>query len=78
LFEQDLAGKLERIFGFDKVTFDQVSESREQEGVFIEIERARPTIKDGKQISYVQGRVRVFAQNDKLPYGYFLEIHTVS
>jgi hypothetical protein len=73
LFEQDLAGKLERIFGFDKVTFDQVSESREQEGVFIEIERARPTIKDGKQISYVQGRVRVFAQNDKLPYGYFLK-----
>lgn len=74
MFEQDLKGKLERIFGFDKVTFDQVSESKEQEGVFVQIDQARPTIKDGKQLSFVRGKVRVFAQNEKLPYGYFLKM----
>jgi hypothetical protein len=74
VFEKDLAEKFERIFGFENVTFDQVSESREQEGVFIQIQRVRPTIKDGKQLSFVQGTVRVFAQNSKLPYGYFLKM----
>lgn len=74
MFEKDLAEKFERIFGFDKVTFDQVSESKEQEGVFIQIQQAKPTIKDGKQLSMVRGVVRVFAQNSKLPYGYFLKM----
>lgn len=71
MFESSLSGKLQRIFDFDKVSFDRPGESQEQEGLFIEVESAKCRIVDGRQISRVTGTIRVFGQNNKLPYGYF-------
>jgi hypothetical protein len=38
MFEAKLKGQIERIFGIKKVTFDLPGESKEQEGVFIQVE----------------------------------------
>lgn len=71
MFRVTLQAQLKRIFDFDKVTFDLPSESQEQEGVFVQVESARWRIKDAKQIARVTGTIRVFANQDKLAYGYF-------
>lgn len=71
MFRVTLQAQLKRIFDFDKVTFDLPSESQEQEGVFVQVESARWRIKDAKQIARVTGTIRVFANQDKLSYGYF-------
>lgn len=71
MFEASLKEKLKNIFDFKKVSFDQISESREQECIFIEVDDARSTIKDGKQFCRVTGRLIVFANSEKLPFGYF-------
>lgn len=71
MFEKTLADCLKRIFDFDKVTFDRPGESQEQEGMFVEIDTTRCRIKDGRQIARASGTIRVFAENNKLPYGYF-------
>jgi hypothetical protein len=70
MFEATLKAQIERIFDLDKVTYDLPSESQEQEAAFIQVDTARPTIKDGRQFAIVQGRIRVFANAAKLPYGY--------
>jgi hypothetical protein len=71
MFKASLKEKLMNIFDFDKVTFDRPSESMEQEGVFIEVEKAKCKVVDAKQIAHVTGKIHVFANIDKLPYGYF-------
>lgn len=71
MFEQSLKDSFKSIFQIDKVTYSQPSEAKEQECIFVEIDSARPTIKDGRQICKVSGRAQVFAQNDKLPFGFF-------
>jgi hypothetical protein len=73
MFEKSLKEKLQRIFEFKKATFDLPSETQEQECLFIQVESARPTIKDGRELAYVTGRIRVFANADKLPFGYFMK-----
>lgn len=70
MFEKQLAAQLKRIFGLDKVTYDKSSESREQEAVFIEIEACRVRIKDKRQTARVTGKIVIFANADKMPYGY--------
>lgn len=71
MFERSLEQKLKSIFDFKKVSFDQISESREQECIFIEVDTASSTIKDGKALCRVNGRLIVFANDKKLPFGYF-------
>jgi hypothetical protein len=71
VFRASLQERLKAIFGFDKVTFDQVSDSREQESLFIQVDRAVTRVKDGRQTARVAGTLRIFAQQDKLPYGFF-------
>lgn len=73
MFEAKLKSSIENIFGLDKVSFDVPSEHQEQECVFIQIVRAKPTIKDGRQLCLVEGTVRVFANSEKMPYGYFMK-----
>jgi hypothetical protein len=70
VFEKSLVAKLKRIFDVKKVTLDLVSASKEEEVIFIEVESANNRIKDGNQISKVTGKLRIFANSDKLPYGY--------
>lgn len=65
-----MADKLKRIFDL-KVTYDQPSESREQRAIFVAVDRADVRIRDGKQVSRVEGVIRAFAPSDELPFGYF-------
>jgi hypothetical protein len=71
VFEKQLAAQLKAMFDFDKVTYDLPGESKEQEGIFIEIESAKCRVIDARQIARVVGTLHVFANADKLPYGYF-------
>lgn len=53
-----------------KVTFARPGESQEQEGVFIAVERSLCRMKDARQTARVEGTLHVFAQADKMPFGY--------
>lgn len=66
-----MVASLKRIFDLDKVTFDNPGESNEQNCMFIQVEKADVRIRDGRQISKSMGTLRVFANADKLPYGFF-------
>lgn len=70
MFERILSDRLEKIFGLKKITFDRPGESQEQEAAFVEISNVRARISDGRQKAQVHGRMRVFAQLEKLPFGY--------
>lgn len=71
MFEKALEQNLRSIFGIKKITFDAPSESNEQDVLFIEISVSNNTIKDGEQIARVAGKLTMFSQNDKLPFGFF-------
>lgn len=71
MFEAELKERLERIFDFKKTRFDDPGESLEQECLFINVESARCDIKDGQEGALVRGQGYVYANFDKLPYGYF-------
>ena len=70
MFRETLKTKLKLIFDLDKVSYDLPSESQEQEAAFIQVDTARTQIKDGRQHAMVEGRIRIFANSDKLPFGY--------
>lgn len=70
MFRKSLKDKIERIFDLNKVTFDQVSESMEQECAFIEVEECRARIKDGLEVAKVTGTIKIYVQQEKMPYGY--------
>jgi len=63
--------KLTRIFGIKKVTFDRPSDSKEQECVFIDVTKPQIKIVDAREIAKIEGVIRVFANSEKLPFGYF-------
>lgn len=67
--ETALLDRAERIFGL-KATFNIPGDSREQECVFIQVERNNSTIKDKVETARVTGRMRIFANSEKLPFGY--------
>lgn len=78
MFEASLKSKLKRIFDLKKATFnahgdlaDIHSDSKEQECIFIKVESAKNSIKDKLQVSQVKGKISVFCNSEKLPYGYF-------
>ncbi len=68
--QDQLQKDLRDIFKLKKSTFDQPGESLEQETLFIEVETCRTRLKEGIETGRVNGKVRIFAQNDKLPLGY--------
>lgn len=71
MFEAALKAKIQRIFDLKKVTFNEPSESMEQECAFIRIQTCKSNIKDGLQVSDVRGTIVVYANGDKLPFSYF-------
>lgn len=72
MFEEKLAEKFKKIFKVAKVTYDQPApEANEQDCIFIEIENAKNTIKDGREKSMVTGNGVIVAQSDKVPFGFF-------
>ncbi len=72
-----MAAKLEGIFGFKKTTYDAPSANNangtfEQDVLFIEINEANSRVtQSGKAYSKVLGSLVVFAQMEKMPFGYF-------
>ncbi len=73
MFEAALSEKLKTIFDLKKVSFNLPSDAQEQETLFIEVDKANCKIKDKLQIAKVTGKIRVFGNQDKLPYGYFVK-----
>jgi hypothetical protein len=71
VFERDLKAKLERIFDLGKVSFDHPGESKEQQGLFVQINTADVRIRDAREVGKALGVIHCFANSDKLPYGYF-------
>ncbi len=71
MFEATLEAQLKRIFKLEKVTFDTPGESQEQEGLFVAVKTAKTRIRDGREIALVQGTLHIFANAEKLKYGYF-------
>ncbi|WKV32908.1 hypothetical protein MAC3UK_0021 [Bdellovibrio phage MAC3UK] len=72
MFEKSLQEKFTKLFGFKKVTYDQPSpETKEQEVLFVQVESAPMRFKDGKAHIKVTGRALVYAQANKIPFGFF-------
>lgn len=71
MFEESLKYIIKEILDIDKVVYDKPGDSQEQECVFIIIDNSRNKITDKKQRAKVTGTIRVFAELEKLPYGYF-------
>lgn len=69
MFEKSLKEKLGRIFAIKKVTYDAPSSAQEQEAVFISVENCRSSIKDKLEIAKVTGKVRLFVNSEKYPFG---------
>lgn len=72
MFKKDLLARLEGIFDFEKVTYDAVSESYEQDTLFIEVWQCIARLSSfGRQRAQVRGSLAVFSQANRLPFGYF-------
>lgn len=72
MFETALKEKFQRIFDLKKSTFNDPSEEApEQDTLFIRVEKAVSSIRDTTQLCRVEGRVIVFGQAEKLPFGFF-------
>lgn len=71
MFESKLKETFQRIFDVKKVSFDQPGESQEQECLFIEISTSKNAIKDGLALAMVEGNCIMFANGEKLPFGFF-------
>lgn len=70
MFKHAIQTKLRGILGY-KVSFNAPSESFEQEVGFIAIAQTRTSAGQGRIRAKVTGYVSVFAQTDKMPFGYF-------
>jgi hypothetical protein len=71
VFEATLEAQLKRIFRLKKVTFDRPGDSQEQEGLFVDVQKAKTKIRDGCEIALVQGTIHLFVNADKIKYGFF-------
>jgi hypothetical protein len=67
--EASLKENLSKIFDL-KVSFDIPGDSREQECVFVQVDKNKSTIKDKKEVAEVRGKLRIFANQSKLPLGF--------
>lgn len=73
MFKAELSEKFEQIFKVKKVSYDLPGESREQECLFVNIETCRTSVKDGRVKSMITGSAYMVAQNDKLPFGFYMK-----
>lgn len=72
MFENALKEKIKKLFPVGKVTYDMASmESPEQDTIFITIETARTHVTDAKARALVRGYMSVFANSEKLRFGFF-------
>ncbi len=77
MFEDALIAKLKKIFDLkvsmdlSQIKFSDKGYSGEQETLFVEILSSMTKIKDAREVARVNGKCTVFANGDKLPFGYF-------
>lgn len=69
--EKELLDKLKRVFDIGKASMDTISDSKEQNCLFIEVQSSRYNYRDLKVTGRMSGLVTLFAPGDKLPFGYF-------
>ncbi len=70
MFRAELEKKFRSIFGIDKVTFNEEG-SFEQDTLFVEVNNCRTNPSQGFLTARVQGSIFIFAQRDKIPFGFF-------
>lgn len=70
MFENKLKEDLKSIFKVKKITYDQPSNMDEQDCIFVEIESSNNQIRDGRVRAQVTCTATIYAQNDKLPFGF--------
>lgn len=70
MFKADLTSKMKQIFGINRVSFDRPGESMEQEMIWIEVDSSMNRISPPRQTAWVKGKIRIFGNSDKLPYGF--------
>lgn len=71
MFEKELEAKFKTIFGVKKVSYNEVSDSQEQECLFVQIENSLDQIKPGLERSIVTGSAVLFGVAEKIPFGFF-------
>jgi hypothetical protein len=71
MFKTQIHDKLLNIFNVKKVTFELPSEAKEQECIFIHVDSAVSKVTNGRAIAKVQGTLSIFANGEKLPFGFF-------
>ncbi len=71
MYESELEDLFKQIFGVKKVSYALPGESEEQECLFVDIEKSDNVIKDGRAIARVTGHAKMFANAEKLPFGFF-------
>lgn len=71
MFESALKEKIKTIFDLKRVDFARPSESQEQEVAFVSIDKVKTGFTDARENTRVEGRMSVFAQQSKMPHGYF-------
>lgn len=69
--EEILTSKLQKIFGIRKVTFCLPGEDREQDALFVHVNRNRSSFAKNKMSFNISGEIKLFSQNEKVPYGFF-------
>ena len=73
MFKSTLTAQIKSIFEIDRISYDLPGESKEQEGLFIDVSTVQARVKDGRAVARVTGVIRVFAVSGKLPYGFFVK-----
>lgn len=71
MFENELKAKLTKIFKVKKVTFDEDSDQKEQECLFVDVDTAKFKVSKPTARAKVEGSVKMNANADKLGFGYF-------
>lgn len=72
MFEKELEEKFKRIFKVNKVSFDQPAKpAEEQKVLFVQVDEAKNTVRDGVFESMISGQAVMYAPNSELPFGFF-------
>lgn len=73
MFENELKDKLKSIFLVSEVSFDQPSEVKEQDKLWVDISDMKQTVKDGKVEGRIIGKAYMYGQSSKLTLGFFIQ-----
>lgn len=70
MFEKELKAKLKKIFEMEKVTFEEPADTKEQQALFIDVLTSNVQAREGMASGKVTGTFSIFANSDKMPFGF--------